>query len=347
MAGPYILESFDNLATADLATLYDASGGGIVGAYGRGGTQGLRCTAGQAIAGLLPNVSDFVEGVACYIDADTLPSFQILSMNDTNANTCHLSLRINSDGSFSVYRGAAVGSSGPLTAYVLVPGTTSAVAKATLHTWMAIEWKGVIHASAGSVVVKVNGEEIINATGVNTHGSDAACLINKAYLGVSTGGSPPCQFDDWWVFDQTGGSDFLGDRVIESSVVATGNGTYTEWTPSTGSDHGAMVDDATSADGDTTYNATATLGRRDTYTFPALARVDTVDAVVLDLTLRKTASGTRAVAALTRSGGTDTLDGTNFYLTESYATYRVPITPLAGASVATVDAAELGAEVTT
>jgi hypothetical protein len=338
-------DGFDATTTADLTYDYDVYHA-TVGAYGRFGSPGLRCAAGS-IARVIPVGSEFVSGVAAYLDADALSgSVVLMSITDPVGGVTHLSVGVNADKSFSVWRCSGGGGPGLYSGTVLA---TSAVNKATLRAWMTIAWKGVVHASAGSVALVVNGETLCTLTGLDTH--NVTTTLSKVFLGA--GGSTAVQFDDWWIGDQSGTrlNDFLGDRVVESQVAQAGNGHYTEWAPSTGSDHGALVDDAAS-DGDTTHNAADTIGRRDTYTFPATSRVDSVDAVRVTAILRKEGAGTRAVAGLTRVGGTtDTIDGTDQYLSTGYAGYVIadlPVNPVTTDPwlVADVDAIEVGPQVT-
>jgi hypothetical protein len=340
-------DGFDAAATADLALDYDVGGTPAIGAYGRFGTQGLRATNTQSIGVTKPANSNFVMGFALYVDADGISvATPISNVLDANNGWCHLILYVNADRSFSVVRGA--GGGGALSTGFGATLGTSAVNKATVRSWMTVEWKAVIHDTTGSVTLKVNGETLFSVSGVDTSNSSTA--ITKYYIGSGAGHT--VQIDDWWICDQSGTrlNDFLGDRVVESQAAEAGNGAHAEWTPSSGSDHGAMVDDATS-DGDTTYNAANTVGLRDTYTFPALARVASVDAVQVRAVLRKDASGTRAVTGLTRVGTTDVSDATEHFLSEGYAGYLIADLPenpdtTAPWVIADVDTTEVGVEVT-
>src|ERR1041384_2545539 len=215
--------------------------------------------------------SSFVEGFALYVDASAPQPGTVASLWDDAGARAQLVLTINGDNSVSVYLGGLLHTSPSGS-----PLATSDVNKIRQRTWMFIEWKGVIDPTAGSVTVRVNGETVVDVSGINTR-STANSTYTTAYLanpGVA------CWTDDWYLLDQDGLSlnDFLGDIVVEDQLALAGNGHYTEFTPSTGSDRGAMVDDPT-FDGDDTYNWSLTPDVRDTFVFPAITRLDSVDAV--------------------------------------------------------------------
>jgi hypothetical protein len=75
--------------------------------------------------------------------------------------------------------------------------------------------------------------------------------------------------DKHYLTDASGSNNtgYLPDNVnIYTVLASTGNGTYAEMVPSTGTDHGALVDEATSDD-DTTYLAVTGAAKKDTFNF--------------------------------------------------------------------------------
>jgi hypothetical protein len=340
-------DSFDALVTADLDTSYLVGGSPVVGAYGPGGRNALRCPAGSSTLGwVMPALlGDLVMGVRCYIEDTFSSHLCAIADGQTDGGNIFLALHVNPDGSLRIQQGAtnfsALGSAGTAL-FTSAPGVLQ------VGTWFTLEWKATLDASAGTLTLRLNGEQLCDLSGVVTMpGPNAGFSI--AYLGCNANS---VRYTDWWICDQSGDrlNDFLGDRVVEASIAETGNGHYAEFTPSTGSDHGAMVDDTT-LDDDATYNGAASVNLRDTYTFPALTRVESVDAAEIVLTVRKEGTGTRAIAGLSRVGTTDTVDGTDHYLASSYAAVRVPLpvdptTDLPWDSVAALEAAELGLKVT-
>jgi hypothetical protein len=340
-------EGFGALVTADLESQYLVFGSPTVGAYGPGGVSALRCPGGSATLGwVMPALlGDFVMGVRGYIEDGFQSHLCAIADGQTDGGTIFLAVHVNTDGSLRIQQGqtnfSALGSAGTAL-------WTSAPGVVHVGTWYTLEWKATLHASAGTLALRLNGEQLCDLSGVVTMPAPNAGF-SIAYLGCNAN---TIRYTNWWICDQSGDrlNDFLGDRVAEASIAEIGNGHYAEFTPSTGSDHGAMVDDVT-LDGDTTYNGAASADLRDTYTFPALTRVESVDAVEIVLTVRKEGFGTRAIAGLSRVGTTDTVDGTDHYLAGSYAGVRVPLpvdptTGLPWASPAAVAAAELGVKVT-
>jgi hypothetical protein len=340
-------EGFDAVATADLGTLYLVGGSPTVGAYGPGSTNALRVNGSSTIGWVMPALlPDVVMGFRCYIEDGFQSHLCALADGTTDGGNIFLALHVNADGSLRVQQGAtnfsALGSAGTAI-------WTSAPGVVRVATWLAFEWKATLDATSGTFTLRLNGEELCDLSPVVTLPSPNAGW-SIAYLGCNAN---TIRYRDWWICDQSGDrlNDFLGDRVVESSMAVIGNGGRAEWTPSTGSDHGALVDDVV-LDGDTTYNSAASASLRDTYTFPALTRVTSVDAAEIVLTVRKEGYGARAVAGLTRIAGTDYADATDHYLTGTYGATRValpldPSTPgLPWASVAALEAAELGVKIT-
>jgi hypothetical protein len=142
------------------------------------------------------------------------------------------------------------------------------------------------------------------------------------------------------------GNDPKGNsRVIGCLPNATGN--YSQWTPITGTDHDAMVDDPLTIDDDSTYIFNITPGNRDSFTFPALSipSTATILGMVGWVIARKQDVGTREVNVFSRVSGTD-YDGTDQGVSLSYGKWSElfqnnPATAAAW-SQAELNAAELG-----
>lgn len=124
-----------------------------------------------------------------------------------------------------------------------------------------VEVKITFNNTTGSVEVRVNGNStpVINVTNVDTVNT-ANVDCRYVALGYSTGGpgTSDMWWDNWYVWDTTGGvnDDFLGERRIET-VVANADTATEDWTPSTGVDSYAMVDEI-GPDDDTTYLSSGT-----------------------------------------------------------------------------------------
>ena len=142
--------------------------------------------------------------------------------------------------------------------------------------------------------------------------------------------------------------DFLGQCRVVTLRPSTGNGSNTDFTCSTGSDHGALVDEAAPND-DTDYVSSGTVDHVDTWNFPAVGYTGTVKGVQLALSAKKTDSGTRAIAAVTRPVSTNRVHATTHYLSTGYlywlSLWEVNPEDSAAWEVADVDGAEFGAKV--
>jgi hypothetical protein len=124
-----------------------------------------------------------------------------------------------------------------------------------------------------------------------------------------------------------------------------GAGTHQGWTPLTGTDHGAMVDES-APDGDTTYN-TASAAATDSYLHSALTLTGAINGVQVNPYWRKTDAGTCTARTIVRTGGT-TYPGTTQSPLTTYSVMPevVERNPNTAADwlAAAVNAAEFGAE---
>lgn len=163
--------------------------------------------------------------------------------------------------------------------------------------------------------------------------------------------------DLYWGDDQGSApwNAFLGDCRVEGQLALTdaagGGGFYRQFTPSSGTDHGALLNENPPNDG-TTYVASGTVGQKETVKFPAITpTTGVVYGVQLMPNAVKTAFSLRQIATLVRSGGSDdigltqTLAQTDFkYYPQTYQ--RNPIGP-ADWTKATVDAMDGGITIVT
>ena len=208
------------------------------------------------------------------------------------SSTVHLALIFDASGFLVVKRGSTV----------LATATSHAF---LLNTWYYIEVKVVVHDTTGSVAVRVDGVPVtFNAslTGIDTRNAGTAGIVDR----VRFAGSAAYYFyDDLYICDDAGSvnNDFLGICKIERLLPSTGNGDHVDFTCSTGTDHGALVDENPPTD-DTDYVSSDTAGHQDCYHYPSLALTGSILGVQTNLYARKTDAGARTVAAIVRSGGT-------------------------------------------
>lgn len=200
-------------------------------------------------------------------------------------------------------------------------GTTIATGTTPLvnSVWCYIEVKLVVGTS-GTVEVHLNGVSEIAST-VGNFGTS-----NIDNIGIAGIGSQSTDFDDMYGADTTGSvaNTFLGDTRV-STLVPTGAGAHTQFTPNGAANNWDCVDDGTSSDGDSTYVSDATVGDIDTYACSDVDGGATVYGVQTNHFARKDDAATRQIAPVVRQGSTDyvgstvTLASTYTYYSQLYA----------------------------
>lgn len=191
-------------------------------------------------------------------------------------------------------------------------------------TWYYIELKAVVHNSAGSYALRVNGVEWLSDSSVNTR-SSSNNSANQVMMSVyGTGTSPAVMWvDDVYALDSTGTvlNDFLGP-CRHAVCLPNGAGAYTEWSPSNpASSNWEMVDEELQ-DGDATYVSTLEADKVDTYTFTDPAESNSaVFAVISQPCLRMAGTGSVAVEHALVTGGSLYTSG-SMALENSYLFYQ-------------------------
>jgi hypothetical protein len=256
-----------------------------------------------------------------------------------NASAAQTSLAVSTGGALLVRRGSSLF------------GTTLATSATTLSAsvWYFLELKVLFHDSAGTYELKIDGVSEMSGTGVDTIASGSAGWDSFVLGNAETASDRSFDYDDLYACDGSSGTNntFLGDHRIVCVVASSGNGTHADWSCSTGSDHGALVDENPPNESD--YNQSGTAGHRDTYNFAAVGVAGTVKAVQTVNFLKADAAGLRTVVPTFRinggnfDGNGDVLGSDWAYYTEVHTTN--PDTGLAW-TVSEIDGAEFGVKVT-
>lgn len=194
-----------------------------------------------------PGISRTTVGVAMALYLDNIPSannrFKVVEFRNAD-NTTQCSVGITSTGAIDVYRGN-IGAT-----QLAVSGSGTIVAQAYQH----IEVKVHIHASEGSIEVRVDGQTVVDIANVNTNASGPAECSQLNFLGLqgsAASGATPVDLDDVVVWDTNGdgNNDFLGDvRVYTSFPI---DDVELDWTSTEATGYEAI--DEIPADGDTSY----------------------------------------------------------------------------------------------
>lgn len=327
------MESFDGYGgTASQATLWSTQGTlGTSSPVPRTGTYCARSTGfWQRV--IAPGSQTIIAGYAFYWGGSQ-QGYAILY--ETAAfNLAQCSVTADTDGKVRVRAGdnsaAALG--------------ISASAVLVASSWNYIEWKITV-GNSGTYEVKVNGVSVLSGSG-DTQARSTSAIVG---FSVSPGGSLN-GVDDFFLLDSTGSTlnDYLGDCKVECLSPQAGNGSNTGLTCSTGTDHGALVDELPAND-DTDYNYSATASVKDTYNFTNLASTGVVKAVQAVARARKTDSATKELALVARLGSTDYDGATKAVAATTYGQYLQiwetrPSDSLAW-TVSDVNAAEFGLKV--
>jgi hypothetical protein len=331
-------DGFDHYATADLTKKWTAAGSGAtIGTAGRDGSGNLATTAASAgwAGKSFASVAALVIGVRFkYTSISGNP--RLMTLFDGVSQQCEL--KLNSDGTLSVLRNGTA----------LTDGTS--VVSLVAGTYYYLEFKVTVANSiaADSCKVRVNGADVITVAAGQDLQSTANASVSQLRLGAESGVNTAAMlFDDLYICDQSGATnnDFLGDVRIDV-VFPNGAGTHQSWTPSTGTDHAALIDET--APNTTDYLTGGAAGSKETSTLQDLSVNGAILAVQVNAALAKTDAGACTTKNLIRSGTTEA-NGAVFAPSTSYL-YSSSIhesDPATGAAWLTsaINALEAGVEV--
>ena len=197
--------------------------------------------------------------------------------------------------------------------------------------WRYFECKAKIDNSAGEVYVWVDGVSKISSTGLDTQnaGNASSDRFRLASIASNTA-SRSTSFGDLVVVNTSGSApynDHLGEVRVEC-IFPDANGTTTNFTPSTGTNHAALLDES-APNGDTDYVQSNTLGHIDLVNLGALS--SSSGATILEVTPWLWAKRTDATARSISVGVKDTSSGTPSWgsaeaLSTGYQYYSRPMT---------------------
>lgn len=334
------VDSFDHYPSADRLLKWTANwsnGVTISAGNGRFGTAALRAapqTGGQGIRKTFPSTyAGGVIGFAYKPSAITAGLGVCLVLDGTSEQ---VSFILNSSGQIEARRG---GTGGTL--------ITNGSIQLSANVWHYLEFKVNINSSGGTLDLKINGTADLTYTG------DTNNTANNYFNGIAffnNSSTLDAYWDDVYVLSSVGSpNDYLGDSRVEC-LFPNGNGNSSMFDGSDGNqvDNYLLVDEADS-DEDTTYVESADVNDKDTYAYGDLATTSgTVHAVCPIPYHRKTASGSKTLVTVARTGGGTEEDSAAKVVLDSYTygpDYRTT-KPGGGAwTVSDVNAAEFGIKV--
>ncbi|MGW8177407.1 MAG: hypothetical protein ACWGQW_01205 [bacterium] len=218
-------------------------------------------------------------GVAVYIEDSFLSALPLINIIDSS-QSIQATLQVNTDGSLSV------------------SGQSSSSGVIIRDTWFYIELTITVNDSTGSVVVDVDGTEVINQTSIDTQGQATDDVYGASFQGSAANFR---YFDDLYIRDDTtrhGGNTYI------QTLRPTGAGNYTQFTPSAGSNYQNV--DETVFDSDSTYNYSSTTGQIDSFAMGDLSGdTASVYAVVNKTVAKRNTADPAYLSPLIRTSSTD------------------------------------------
>lgn len=263
----------------------------------RTGTIALRSTStvgNPAWRRVLPNErTKLFVGMAHYLT--NLPSNSqryAFAQYRTSGNAAIVTFGLTTTGQVTIINGGMSGT---------VEATGSPVF--TAGNYQFVECFADINGAASSAEVRVNGVTVVSASGINL-GSTAIGQVSAGAHSVNTHGIGNYYHADLRVGDDLGGvnDDFLGDRRVYT-LFPVADGTPNEWTPSSGVDSYAMIDE-TAPDDDTTYITSPAEGSITRVRFePVPDAVAAIGGIAFHTYMKKTDAGEALFANNVVSGG--------------------------------------------
>jgi hypothetical protein len=237
----------------------------------------------------------------------------------TNGTICQMFCRFILNG-VSIYRGDPVAGN-----YTLIG---SAITGLVSSGWAYVEVKATIGTgTSGAVSVSVNGNRIVNLTGLNTS-NDGTTAVNGVALGAYDGNGLgfTASYDNVYVLDTLGpgpNNSVLGPtRVVTRIPVANATVAFTPLANANWQE----VSDA-SMDANISYNFSTSIPSTDTYSAFALPTTTSeIFAVQVKAAVRKDDAGNRVMTTAIVSAGT-TNAGASVALSPNYV-YIADIYPL-------------------
>lgn len=245
--------------------------------------------------------------------------------------------------------GGTLGWSRDVNGYNDAPIWTTTNVKLAEGAWTYVEAKIVLNNSTGSVSIRTDmGTE---ETGTNLNTSNATSLLDVAEIsffgGVTNHGMvEDCSIDDIYVADDTGtvNNDWLGSVEIVT-VLPTADGTVSQWTPSTGVDHYALLDEIPPDDAD--YVSTGTSGHRDLFQKGAVSGSDTIYGIQTGVRVRNSGVSAATVETVVKGTAESTdVHGCDNSFAMRWAVFETDPDTSTFFTDATLNAVEIGMEAT-
>jgi hypothetical protein len=212
----------------------------------------------------------------------------------------------------------------------ILGASDSGLAAVPVTTWAYMEVQAYIHASAGKLKVKINGVVYLDLSGIDTT-YDGTTTTAKLVGFQNTPRSGSMYVDDFYLRSDSAEyttDGFLGELSIKPDYPIA-DGTYAQMTPSTGSSHYQLVDEATP--NNTDYVSSGTALQKDSFTYQTTTGSVSIKAVQLSAYMFKTDSGFRGADLFVKSGATEDFTAYNpLSISEKYVSKTWDVDPATG-----------------
>ena len=247
------------------------------------------------VATPIPAASTVVLGMAFYLSYGDATNPIIVFGDGTispSSPITQVDIRVTNDAAFQVTRNGT-------------PISTSITGLFTFGTWNYIEVKVFCNNSSGYVQIRINGQTYLNATGINTKYTGNNYINSVRIQPFASTGSYNFKIDDLYILDDTGTTNntFLGECRVQTQY-PTANGLSNGFTAVGAASNWQAVDEAV-CDDDATYVKSAVVGTIDNYQMGTLALTGAVYGIQVNCTQRKDDVGSRSIAPMINSGGTN------------------------------------------
>lgn len=227
-------------------------------------------------------IDEWIVGIGWYTGNNSDPDTDFIEF--MNGGISQFSLHLRADRRLEVRRGSTVIETGT----VVLP----------LQDWAYIEFKALMHTSAGSYEVRVDRITDMSGSSIN---SALGALNDADTVKFSSNGNN--RFDDIYILDTATGVavDFLGPKVVEG-LLPTGDGDTQEWDESTGDTAYILVDDPAATLSVSDYIESATVGEDALFDFNNLSFISgEVSAVAVNAVVGLDGVGSRTFRVKYRS----------------------------------------------
>lgn len=192
----------------------------------------------------------------------------------------------------------------------------------THTTWYYIQWHITINDSTGVIQVWVNGEQVLNQSGIDTRQDTGTNGDKCDRIGLVGSNSFGARFDDW-VIDDASLPDWLGIEALVPNAAGDVTG-LTRGGSDSGSNYGQVDEKPPNSDTDYVYDTV--VNDYDLYNIPS-TQWSTVDFVALAIRARSGGAGASLMAHMLKADTNDDASadteytGSDIGLTSTYKHY--------------------------